>query len=96
MNILIPMAGAGSRFKEAGYRKPKPLIDIEGKTMIRRVVEDIGLKGTYIFLVQSVQLLDKRIVKELQDIAPGSILLPVDGMTDGAACTCLLAEKLIQ
>ena len=48
MNILIPMAGAGSRFKENGYKLPKPLIDVNGKPMIQHVVENINIKGKYI------------------------------------------------
>ena len=52
MNILIPMAGAGSRFRRAGYELPKPLIDVDGVPMIKRVVENIGLDGNYIFIVQ--------------------------------------------
>ena len=35
MNVLIPMAGAGSRFETAGYTFPKPLIDVNGKPMIQ-------------------------------------------------------------
>ena len=49
MNILIPMAGAGSRFFDAGYTDPKPLIQIEGKTMIQRVIENLDLDGNFIF-----------------------------------------------
>ena len=52
LNILIPMAGAGSRFQEAGYNLPKPLIDVKGKPMIQHVVENIALDGKYIFIVQ--------------------------------------------
>ena len=33
MNIVIPMAGAGSRFSKAGFKTPKPLIDVQGKPM---------------------------------------------------------------
>ena len=40
INILIPMAGLGSRFAKAGYKKPKPFIDVSGKPMIVRVVEN--------------------------------------------------------
>ena len=50
-NILIPMSGRGQRFRDAGYELPKPLIDINGKPMIQRVIENIGIKGNYIFLV---------------------------------------------
>ena len=52
MNIVIPMAGAGSRFQEAGYALPKPLIDVKGKPMIQVAVENINIDGNYIFIVQ--------------------------------------------
>ena len=44
LNILIPMAGAGSRFEKAGYTFPKPLIEIHGKTMIQWVIERLKIK----------------------------------------------------
>ena len=44
MNIIIPMAGKGSRFSEAGYKNPKPLIDVNGKPMIARVIENLGMQ----------------------------------------------------
>ena len=52
MNVLIPMAGAGSRFAQAGYTFPKPLIEVNGKPMIQVVVENLNIEAHYIFLVQ--------------------------------------------
>jgi NDP-sugar pyrophosphorylase family protein len=52
LNILIPMAGAGSRFEQAGYTFPKPLIDVKGKPMIQVVVENLNIKANYIYIVQ--------------------------------------------
>ncbi len=52
MKIVIPMAGKGKTFKDAGYTFPKPLIDIDGKPMIQIVVENLNLSGDFIFLVQ--------------------------------------------
>lgn len=45
MNILIPMAGEGSRFNDVGYVLPKPLIDVNGKPMVQRVIENLNIKG---------------------------------------------------
>ena len=51
MKIIIPMAGNGSRFAEQGYADPKPFIDVNGKPMIRRVVESLNLpQHEYIFV----------------------------------------------
>ena len=52
MNILIPMAGDGKRFKDIGYNLPKPLIDVAGKPMVQRVVENLNINGQYIFIVR--------------------------------------------
>ncbi len=52
MNVLIPMAGAGSRFEKAGYTFPKPLIDVRGKPMIQWVVDNLNVEAKYIFIVQ--------------------------------------------
>ncbi len=52
LNVVIPMAGAGSRFEKAGYTFPKPLIEVRGKPMIQVVVENLGVKANYIFIVQ--------------------------------------------
>ena len=52
LNILIPMAGAGSRFKDAGYIFPKPLIEINNKPMIQIVLDSLNLEGNFIFIVQ--------------------------------------------
>ena len=38
MQLVIPMSGLGQRFKFAGYETPKPLIEIEGKTIIEHIL----------------------------------------------------------
>ena len=53
MNILVPMAGGGSRFASAGYTFPKPLVEINGKPMIQTVVENLNIEANYIFIVQN-------------------------------------------
>ena len=50
-NILIPMGGKGKRFRDAGYQITKPLIDVNGKPMIQRVIENLNLDWKFIFLV---------------------------------------------
>ena len=52
LNVLIPMAGAGSRFEKAGYTFPKPLIDVKGKPMIQVVVDNLNMDANFIFIVQ--------------------------------------------
>lgn len=94
-NVLIPMAGLGSRFAEKGYSLPKPLIKIFGKPMIQLVVDSLGIDGNYIFLVQKDHRIKYHLDDVLDEIAPGCKIVEVDGITDGAARTTLLAKDLI-
>jgi NDP-sugar pyrophosphorylase family protein len=97
MKILIPMAGEGSRFAKEGFTFPKPLIDVDGKPMIQKVVENLDFASEYIFLVR-----DKHIKKyeglldTLQRITNNHCqIVKVSGLTEGAACTALLAKEYI-
>jgi HAD superfamily hydrolase (TIGR01509 family) len=95
LNILIPMAGAGSRFQQAGYTFPKPLIDVEGKPMIQVVVENLNIDANYIFVVQKEHREKYNLDTLLNLIAPECKIVEVDGLTEGAACTALLAKEYI-
>lgn len=95
MNILIPMAGAGSRFEAAGYTFPKPLIDVNGKPMIQVVVDNLNIKARHIFIVQKSHYEKYALQETLNNIAPGCEIIQIDGMTEGAACTALVASNLI-
>lgn len=95
MNVLIPMAGAGSRFAQAGYTFPKPLIEVKGKPMIQVVVENLNIEANYIFIVQREHYEKYSLQYLLNLLAPGCRIVQVDGMTEGAACTTLLAKELI-
>ena len=93
MNVLIPMAGAGSRF--VGYTFPKPLIEINGKPMIQTVVENLAIEAHCIFICQKSHVAQYNLRQLLRLLAPGCDIVEVDGITEGAACTALLAESLI-
>lgn len=97
LNIVIPMAGRGSRFSREGYKMPKPLIDVHGKPMIECVTKNITPKceHRFIYLCLRDHLEKYDLEKRLQAIAPGCIVISVDQVTEGAACTVLLAEKYI-
>ena len=95
MNILIPCAGAGSRFEKAGFTFPKPLINVRNKTMIQMVVDNLNISGRYIFVVQKTHNEKYNLKTYFNTIAPGCEVVEVDGITEGAACTCLLAKELI-
>lgn len=95
LNILIPMAGAGSRFKEVGYTFPKPLIEVQGKPMIQLVVENIGIKANYIYVVQKEHYEKYNMKYLLELVTPGCKIVIIEKMTEGAACTTLLAKEYI-
>lgn len=95
LNVVIPMAGEGSRFAAMGYTFPKPLIDIRGKPMIQLVVENLNIDAHYIFIIQKEHA-DKYDLRNILDrITPGCDIIEVRERTEGAACTVLLAEHLI-
>jgi HAD superfamily hydrolase (TIGR01509 family) len=95
MNVVIPMAGHGSRFAQAGYTFPKPLIDVNGKPMIQVVIENLNIDAHYIFIVQKEHYDKYQLQYMLNMVAPGCDIVQVDGVTQGAACTVLLAKSLI-
>tara|TARA_R110002012_G_scaffold282422_2_gene472146 strand:+ start:518 stop:1888 length:1371 start_codon:yes stop_codon:yes gene_type:complete len=95
MNVLIPMAGAGSRFAKAGYTFPKPLIEVRGKPMIQLVVENLNIDARHIFVVQKEHYENYNLKHLLNLISPDCEIVQVDGMTEGAACTTLLAKEFI-
>jgi dTDP-glucose pyrophosphorylase/predicted HAD superfamily phosphohydrolase YqeG len=95
MNVLIPMAGAGTRFANAGYTFPKPLIEVDGKPMIQVVVENLNIQANYTFIVQKEHYEKYNLQYLLNLIAPNCNIVQVDGLTEGAACTTLLAKEFI-
>ena len=91
------MAGEGSRFKKEGFTFPKPLIDVAGKPMIQKVVENLDFQAEYIFLVRKKHLDEyKGLPNTLERITNGCLkIVEIDGLTEGAACTALLAKEFI-
>jgi HAD superfamily hydrolase (TIGR01509 family) len=95
LNIVIPMAGAGSRFEKAGYTFPKPLIEVNGKPMIQVVVENLNIDAKYHFIVQKEHYEKYNLKETLNLISPNCNIIFTSGITEGAACTTLLAKEFI-
>ena len=97
LNIVIPMAGRGSRFAEAGYKDPKPLIPVHGKPMIQVVVENLMPKceHRFIFICQNQHIKDYDLVPKLKSMAKNVEIIGIDGITEGQVCTVLKAKHLI-
>lgn len=97
LNIVVPMAGAGSRFLVAGYVDPKPLVQLHGVPMIRLVIENLRpeQEHRFIFICQRSHLQTYDLAEKLKRWAPGSEVIALQGLTEGAACTVLCAKALI-
>lgn len=91
------MAGEGSRFAKEGYTFPKPLIDVRGKPMIQQVVENLDFVSQYVFLVRKKHIEKyEGLVDTLHRITNSYCkIVEVDELTEGAACTALLAKEHI-
>lgn len=96
VNIVIPMAGRGSRFAIAGYEKPKPFIDVSGKIMIERVLENLNFDGAkFYLLVRSEHLVSERLAISKIANKFNVEIINVDILTEGTACTVLHARSVI-
>jgi len=94
--IVVPMAGMGSRFVEAGYTDIKPLIPIHGKPMIQHAINSAGIDGNWVFIVQKDHRIKHDLDNILTSICPNCTVIDTGGgLTAGAACSVLLAEKYI-
>lgn len=97
INIVIPMAGRGSRFSDVGYELPKPLIDVAGKPMIEWVVENTrpSMPYKFIFIVQREHCEKYDLAYRLKALSNNCEIVMIDGITEGAACSVLCARQLI-
>ena len=99
LNIVVPMAGRGSRFATAGFDLPKPLIAVhETVPMIRLVIENLrpSVAHRFIFLCLQEHLDTYNVGAKLAGWAgEDTVIVPVNAVTEGAACTVLLAKSYI-
>ena len=96
-NILIPMAGAGSRFADVGYIMPKQLIMVDGTQMLdwslKSIIKD---DCNLIFAVRQEHIRNFSIDTILKSRYGDDIkIVVVDHLTDGSVSTCLLAKGYI-
>ena len=96
INIVIPMAGLGSRFSAAGFEKPKPFIDVSGKAMIVRVLENLAYQNARYILIARKEHIQKEseLVNEIKKSYNVDIIT-IDEVTEGTACTVLAAKHFI-
>ena len=97
LNIVVPMAGAGSRFAQAGYTLPKPLIEVHGVPMIQLVTQNIrpSQPHRFIYICQNAHIVQYGLREKLTAWSPNVEVIGIDGLTEGAACTVLCAKAFI-
>lgn len=97
LNIVIPMAGRGSRFADAGYSDPKPFIPVCGVPMIELVINNLRptFVHRFIFICQKEHLQRYSFAERLLQLAPGCEVIGLNGHTEGALCSVLAAEGII-
>lgn len=97
LQIIVPMAGAGSRFAVAGYKDPKPLIPVHGTPMIKVVIDNLTPQRDhkFIFICQAAHVTAYGLREKLGQWAPGCEIVELNGLTEGAACTVHAAKHLI-
>ena len=105
MNILIPMAGAGARFAEAGYKQHKPVIPLTSRhrnnrvPMVVEAVEDLPVHleardNNLLFVLRDFHVADG-MCETLKVHFPRASFIEIDRLTEGQASTCLLARDSI-
>ena len=100
-NIVVPMAGRGARFTEEGYTDSKPFIDVNGKPMIQRVIENLNIEfdSNYEFVIiclrEDYEKYDFSIFDDIIGHTQYKVIC-LDDVTEGAAQTLLKAEKYIK
>ena len=96
MIIIIPLGGIGQRFSNYGFKDPKPLINVNGKSMINLVHDNIALENAHYIFVAKKEHIDKYKLKEhIQSFCKDFTLISQDGRLEGAALSALLAKELI-
>ncbi len=97
LTIVVPMAGRGSRFAEAGFKDPKPLIPVRGVPMIKLVIDNLTPRRPhrFVFICQRDHVRAYDLEPKLTAWAPGCSIVQLDGVTEGAACSVLTAEAFL-
>jgi NDP-sugar pyrophosphorylase family protein len=96
LQIVVPAAGEGRRYAEAGYDVPKPLVPVAGVPMVVRAVRDLPAAERVVFVVRAEHVRDYQIDQALERHFPGCRIVTVEGVTEGQACTVRLAADALE
>lgn len=97
MQLVIPMSGVGQRFKDKGYKLPKPFIEISGKPIVQHVVEMFPGLEEVLFIVNREHFEDKelKIESRLARVVPNAKIAVIDSHKLGPAWAILQASEYI-
>ena len=97
VQVVIPMAGSGSRFTEAGYSTPKPLLPVHGAPMFALVVANLLTErvGSLTIIAQAAWEVGPSIDRLRAAISPEVRLIEIDYLTGGPADTIELARPYL-
>ncbi len=93
---VVPMAGLGSRFTADGYLLPKPLVPVSGEPMIIKAIRSMPPADKWVFLVREEHIDEYALDEVLKQEIPSCIIVPVKELTQGQACTCMLAMPYLE
>lgn len=99
LHIVMPMAGEGSRFANAGWTTPKPLILLNGQPLFKHAISSVSADGIpmkYSFIVRQEHIEQYHIDEGIRSFLPEANIFSVLKTTRGAVETCLMAETAIQ
>lgn len=85
--LILPMAGLGQRFVDAGYEVPKPLIPVSGQPMVAQAANDLPPTDHQVFVLRDDMPGFEDVSAELKSRYPNSMVEVLDGVTEGQACT---------
>jgi len=95
VTVIVPAAGEGSRFSKAGWKRPKPFLDVAGKPMVERVLQNVKPAGSKsVILVRGEHARDQDAI--VTGFAEESEVVLVDQVTEGTLCTVLLARRFME
>lgn len=97
MKVVMPMAGAGSRFSQQGYDMPKPLIKVNGITLAEHSIKSFDVDAEFIFVTRKFDnpVHNRELSQLLRSLRPESAEIQLDALSNGASETCLAAQNLI-
>jgi NDP-sugar pyrophosphorylase family protein len=95
MKVIIPMAGFGNRFVEAGYRDPKPLITVNGKRILEYICGMFDKEDELIFICNDYHLATTPMKKIILEIRPDATVVLVPSHKKGPVYTMAGMESYI-